>query len=714
MKSSLKNELHAAAPFESKISAQFQPSPIFSMPADTSLPAFMEHFRLPLWAKTPQGESCCNSAMQDFLGLEQRPAHDEQWLQFIHPEDLEHLLVLWRMALLGAQSFQKDCRIKHRSLGYRMCNVQVSFPLNGQPLYQWLISLSDIQHKYEKQLQLSQHIAQQNKMLDASADCIKILTPDGKITHMNRSGCMALGISVEEKQFGMPWHALLPEEVRSAGAEALHLAAAGKNARFSGKSLTAGQGVQYWDNILTPLLDDRGMTQNILCVSRDISQQVLAESKLKQVIEEDELTGLLNRRAFNQLFKIALQDAQSRQQQAGLLLIDLDYFKHINDTLGHAAGDHLLRTLGQRLQNCFDPHITVARLGGDEFAILVPQLHSQEQLLDIAQRAWMQMEMPISYAGQFINSGMSIGCSMFPRDAQTPSSLLKCADIALNDLKSNGRGGIRMFTHAMLEALEITAKQLTLARSILKSDSVEPYYQPKVLLQNGQVIGFEALLRWRDCNGHLQPPAHICAAFQDYELASGISEAMRCKIFQTVQQWMADGIEVLPISINAAPVEFLRDDYAEKLLRRMAAYHIPHHLIEVEITEQSLSERGANYAIRALSLLKEAGLQISLDDFGTGHSSLTRLRDYPIDCIKIDKNFVDRINKDRSALAIIKAIGQLGCSIALDILVEGIETAEQLEILKSCNCRKGQGFYFYPPMNRDDAEQLLTPFKRHA
>lgn len=710
MKSSLKNKAQRPKQVESDLSAQFQASAIFPMPSPAiQFHSLINHLPTPLWIKTPQGASYCNSAMRQLIGLEYSPAHEEQWMQFVHPEDLEHLIVLWRMAILSTQSFRKDCRIKHHSLGYRMCTLHVSFPADDHPiLCQWLISITDIHDEYEKQQQLNLHIAQQNKMLDACVDCIKIITPDGMIAHMNRSGCLALGIAPDEKKFGMPWLSLLPEEIRVAGEEALRLAAAGQNAHFSGKSRTANQDLQHWDNILTPILDAQGQTQSILCVSRDISQQIIAEGKLQQVAEEDELTGLLNRRAFNKLFKMTLQDAEDAQHMTGLLLIDLDYFKHVNDTLGHTAGDHLLLTLGQRFQQCFDAQITVARLGGDEFAILVPQLQSQKQLMDIAQQAWAQMDMPISYTGQFINGGMSIGCSIYPRDAQNTSNLLKCADIALNDLKSSGRGGIRMFNQSMFEALEITTKQLTLARSILKSNSIEPYYQPKVLLQNGRVIGFEALLRWHDCDGCLQLPSNIFAAFQDYELASGISETMQCKIFQHVQQWMQDGKEILPISINAAPVEFLRDDYAEKLLQRMERYAIPHHLIEVEITEQSLSERGANYVIRALSILKNEGIQISLDDFGTGHSSLTRLKDYPVDCIKIDKNFVDRMTDDHSALAIVKAISQLGCSIALDILVEGIETTEQLEMLKSCNCSKGQGFYFYTPMNSTDAEQLLS------
>lgn len=711
MKSSSKNNLDTYVQYDAEISIQFQPAPFFTLPSDmTNFHHLINHLNVPIWLKTTHMVPYLNHAMVQYLGSDLTQQDNEQWLNFMHPEDFEHFIVLWRKALQLSQSFKKECRIKHCQSGYRMCSVQVDFPIDEQPLFEWLVSLTDIHDYYEKQHHLNQQIATQNKMLDASVDCIKILSSEGNVVHMNRSGCLALGVPVTEKKFGMPWLNLLPEETHPAGEMALTEVAQGKKAHFVGRSVLHTQ-EQYWENTLTPVIDEHGITQNILCVSRDISQLRIAEEKLHQVTDEDELTGLLNRRAFNKLFKITLQNAAEQGQLVGLLLIDLDHFKHVNDTLGHTAGDHLLQTLGHRFQSCFHTSITVSRLGGDEFAILVPELQSEAQLLNIAQQAWTQLELPISDLGQYINGGMSIGCAVFPRDAQNTSNLLKCADIALNDLKSSGRGGIRMFNQSMFETLDMVTKQLTLARSILKSDNILPFYQPKVLLNGGQVIGFEALLRWYDQNGNLQLPSNIYAAFQDYELASSISEVMQTKIFKDIQQWQAQGLEILPISINAAPVEFLRDDYAEKLLQRIAEYNIPHNIIEIEITEQSLSERGSNYARRALTLLKQSGIQISLDDFGTGYSSLTRLNNYPIDCIKIDKNFVDRMALDQSALAIVKAITQLGASVSLEILVEGIENIEQLEILKTCQCLKGQGFYFYRPLCLADATALLLPKK---
>lgn len=431
------------------------------------------------------------------------------------------------------------------------------------------------------------------------------------------------------------------------------------------------------------------------------------QERLQYILEIDELTGLFNRNAYNKNFKVIVDQAEKLNQNVGLLIIDLDYFKHVNDTFGHIAGDHLLKILGERFKVCFPQKVMVARLGGDEFSVIIPNLENEQELREIAAIACAQLESHISYANQTLNGGMSIGCSIYPRDAQNTSNLLKCADIALNDLKNSGRGGIQVFNNAMSDALEETTKQLALARHILKYDRIVPFYQPKVRLSDGKVIGFEALLRWRNEQEQLMVPAYIMAAFQDYDLATRISEAMQLKIFADMQRWAEIGLEILPISINAAPVEFLRDNYAETFLNRLANFDIPFNKLELEITEQSLAEHGSDYVIRALNLLKENKIQISLDDFGTGHSSLTRLREYPVDCIKIDRNFVEHLHNDPSAVAIVKAITQIGSSICLDILVEGIENTEQLDTLKACDCRMGQGFYFYRPMPGQDAEKLL-------
>ncbi len=708
MKQSLKHKQIPSVQHSSDI-----PSDLYNPLSETSCSEqlqrqqFSAQFQQPVWFSTKDNKYFANPALTQLLPSAMDHPSDRDWLSLIHDTDLHNFETQWRRSQQVQESFQQKVLFKQPNQSYHNTLIQVSYRTNAHDNYHCMVGFTDLVPVNVLIEQLQQQVESRNDMLDASVDCIKLLSVDGRVRHMNRAGCLALGVPTDEKNFGMTWLNLLPEAVRDKGTIALAEAAKGKTSRFMGMSQLENEPAAYWDNMLTPVLDQFGQVKEILCVSRDVTLQRQAESKLQQIIEQDDLTGLLNRRAFSRVFKNNLKLARDKHQQLGLLLIDLDYFKHVNDTLGHIAGDHLLHTLGLRFQKCFNSEIVVSRLGGDEFAILIPNLHTQEQLLEIARIACAQMEIPISYMGQFINSGMSIGCSLYPRDAQSTSNLLKCADIALNDLKISGRGGVRMFTQTMFKALEETTRQLTLARSIIKSDQIVPYYQPKVRLSDSKVVGFEALLRWYDENQELQLPSHIFAAFQDYELASRISEIMQVKIFKDMQQWMKEGLEPLPVSINAAPVEFLRDDYAEKLLKRLKQYGISPRVVELEITEQSLSERGANYVIRALHLLKENGIHISLDDFGTGHSSLTRLSNYPVDCIKIDRSFVERMHTDRSALAIVKAITQIGASVSLDILVEGIENPEQVTTLKDCDCHIGQGFYFYRPLSFDKTTQLL-------
>jgi len=256
-------------------------------------------------------------------------------------------------------------------------------------------------------------------------------------------------------------------------------------------------------------------------------------------------------------------------------------------------------------------------------------------------------------------------------------------------------------------AAQNIAVQLNQARHIIRDDLMVPFYQPKVRLSDGKVVGFEALLRWQTDDKHIHSPCHIEQAFQDYVLATRISDAIQNKVFKNIAMWLEQGLAVVPISINAAPVEFLKDNYAERLLQRLNLYKIPHHLVEIEITEHILDDRGSDYVIRALNLLKQQGVKIALDDFGTGHSSLTRLRDYPVDCLKIDCEFIRQMNGDEAILAIVQAIIALGPKLALDIVAEGIENSDQLELLKQFGCSIGQGYLFSRAVNAQQATHMM-------
>ena len=547
----------------------------------------------------------------------------------------------------------------------------------------------------------------QAQMLDASVDCIKVIDAQGNLRMVNRPGCVALGIPPEERDFGMPWLERLPEEVRKAGRQALARALRGEPARFAGRSELPGQAPQYWDNLLTPMLDETGGITGVLCVSRNVTDQRVAELRLRQISETDELTGLPNRRTFNRLLRSAIARHRSRKRSLGLLMIDLDHFKSVNDTLGHPAGDHLLRVLARRLERIVGDQGVVTRLGGDEFAVVLEDIADDRPMRELARRITRQEERSITYAGQMINGGMSIGCALYPRDGSDACGLMKAADSALFDLKENGRGGVQMFDMRLQAEAEAKAHQRLRARQLIHTQSVVPHYQPKVDMRSGRVVGFEALLRSRDAQGRVSGGCDLGEAFADYGAAVGLAHCMQLQVMADLARWRGKGLALLPVAINAAPVEFLRDDFAERLLVRAMRFGIPPSLLEVEVTEQVLCERARNFVVRALAKLKRAGVRIALDDFGTGHSSLTHLHEYPIDCLKVDRSFIARMSEDRAVSAIVSAMGQLGPILGLDLVAEGVENADQKALLMACGYHVAQGFHYAPALPSTEVENIL-------
>lgn len=647
-----------------------------------------------------------NKAFRNYICIDEFQISDTDWLKFIYPEDAEHLYNIWINAKKTGQKFEKECRIKNIDGDYihflLIAENNPSFP-HG---YDWIFSFTNVHDAAMKLHEVSALLHANTEMLDVSIDCIKTITPTGYVSNMNKSGCRALLGTDHVKKFGMEWLGLLPPEIRDQGQKAIQIAANGQNARFAGKSVS-GNVTKYWDNILTPVLNEKGETSSILCVSRDITSQRIAENKLKFSNIYDELTGLINRRSFKSKLKQSINSAKKTNTQLGLMFIDLDHIKSINDTLGHSAGDHLLRILSKRFSKCLDANAYVSRLGGNEFAIIVKNLKNTERFEQVSTQILKQNEHPVMHAGKVINGRMSIGGAIFPQDAKDSIDLIKCADTALNDLKRDGCGGFRLYHTEMMVLTEKITQQLETAKFIIHHNLIKPFYQPKVQLDNRHTIGFEALLRWTDSEGVVHFPATIYEAFNDYELATKISSIMHKRIFADMASWIQQKIKVVPISINASPVEFMHDNYAELLIDRLEQYQIPTELVEIEITEHILSERNSKFVIRALKKLKAYGIRISLDDFGTGHSSMTHLRDYPVDCLKIDFAFVTRMNEDKSIASIVEGITKLGPILSLDVIAEGVETIQQLEILQQVGCKYGQGFLFGGAICAFEAKSML-------
>ena len=669
----------------------------------------LAHVPQMIWSTRPDGfHDYYNPLWYDFTGIPEGFTDGEGWNDMFHPDDQERAWSAWRHSLQTGEPYEIEYRLHHHTGEYRWVLGRAIAERNERgEIVRWYGTCTDI-HEGVTTLQAWQKtLALQKSLLDASADCIKMINPDGTIAFMNEPGIRSMELESFRMVQGKPWPLLWPSESQPAVHNAIEVALTGQVFRFSGYCPTASGKPRWWDVEVSPVRNEQGDIDSLLAISRDMTEQRETARELKRASEEDPLTNLPNRRAFT----IRLQAATIRAMQSGgqvaVLLIDLDHFKHINDTLGHPAGDHVLTVFAQRLKESIRSSDFVARLGGDEFAVILEAPAGNIDPRKIGDNLVDRLQRPIQFEGQCISAGASIGGAIFPDNSTNANDLLKNADIALYALKEGGRGGTLMFQNDMLEHAHVVASQLSLARAELTEISIEPHYQPKVDLKSGRIAGLEALLRWRHGTRGIQMPDTISEAFKDYELATKIGEIMQNKVFRHARSWLDQGLPVGFIAINAAPAEFLRNDFAEKFLERMIEHSIPPALVEIEVTEHVFLQRGADYVSRALGLLNKAGVRIALDDFGTGHSSLSHLRDYPVDVLKIDRSFVDRMATDDEVRAIVSAVIKLARSLKIDVVAEGIETELQRQMLLQEKCGLGQGFYFGKAIPADEVPHLF-------
>jgi diguanylate cyclase (GGDEF)-like protein len=436
-----------------------------------------------------------------------------------------------------------------------------------------------------------------------------------------------------------------------------------------------------------------------------------AEAHSAHLAFHDALTSLPNRA----LFQRRLDDL-SRDDSAGdfaLALLDVDDFKLINDTLGHDAGDALLLAFADRLKSAVGPEDLVARLGGDEFALLLMGKSGRQELQDFSAGLFERLRQPCNYEGKAIHCCASIGASS-REGADNARDMLKHADLALYEAKASGGGAFRLYDPAMWSTMIRRREMLSLAAAALEGDFVVPFYQPKINLQTGDLVGFEALLRCRLPGERAWGPDSIAAAFEDSGLAVRLSDRMVDGVIADIAAWLAAGLPFGHVAINAALAELRRGDFAERLLAKLDRAGVPPQCIQVEVTESVLLGRGIEHVERTFNELATKGIRLALDDFGTGFASLTHLKRFPIEIIKIDRSFVRDLQIDAEDGAIVDALIGLGRALKIEVVAEGIETRAQRDFLAALGCVVGQGYLFGHALPAGDIPGLLGGTSRLA
>ncbi len=441
---------------------------------------------------------------------------------------------------------------------------------------------------------------------------------------------------------------------------------------------------------------------------RHILANQRAEKQIKHLAYHDTLTGLPNRVLFHDRLQQALSHAVREEHPMGVMFLDLDRFKIINDTLGHDVGDELLKAVSQRLINCIRQGDTVVRLGGDEFTIILPVITKAEDAAFVAQKILVTLAEPFLLNHQELHITSSIGISLYPNDGTNTQTLIKNADIAMYRAKDLGKNNYQFYTADMNSRALETINLENALRHALERNELLLHYQPQIDIRTGRIVGVEALVRWQHPEFGLVSPVKFIPIAEETNLIIPIGEWVLRTACEQGVRWRELGLPVWRMAVNLSARQFRHQDLLQPIRRILQETGFDPHHLELEITE-SLIMQGAGKTIAILEALDEMGIRLSLDDFGTGYSSLSYLKRFPIDTVKIDRSFVRDIHTDPNDAAITSAIIAMAHSLRLSVIAEGVETEEQLAFLRERNCNEYQGYYFSKPLPAEQIERLVRP-----
>jgi len=430
---------------------------------------------------------------------------------------------------------------------------------------------------------------------------------------------------------------------------------------------------------------------------QDISERKFHEQELQRLANEDSLTGLPNRYWLTQYLPEALAAAASKNQSMALLFIDLDEFKHVNDTQGHSTGDLLLREAAARLKSLMRQNDHVVRFGGDEFIVLISPAGSDAQIVAIAERILNTISQPFTIGEERQTVGASIGISMFPRDGTDPESLIKHGDIAMYSGKSEGKGQYRFFDPILFTQLKSRANLKHSLHRALERNELQLYYQPRIDTQTGELCSMEALVRWIHPEMGMIPPLDFIPLAESSGLIQQIGVIVMAQACAQLAAWREQGLQLVPVSINVSPRQFAHGDVHRQLAMQLARFQIDASLLEVEITESAMMGE-QDEILAELSALRELGVKLHVDDFGTGYSSLSQLQKLKMDVLKVDKAFTTELGNSKEGRIFFQAIVSMAHALGMSVVAEGVETAEQLKMLQEMQCNEVQGYYISRPL----------------
>jgi diguanylate cyclase (GGDEF)-like protein/PAS domain S-box-containing protein len=682
--------------------------------ADIALQASEEHYRntvelspqMPWTADAAGNVLTISGRWSTITGLPEATALGTGWLQKVHDEDRPAIVAAVAEALATSAPLDIKARLQCASGELRWIRSR-AYPKKDETgrVLRWYGLSEDV---HEQELTLARlreseehyrYTVELNPQIPWTAD------PQGNILDAGPRWTELVGTAPQR------WiEALHPDDVEATLESWSHSLRTGARVDLRYR-LRGMDGAYRWFRVRAgPRYSETGAILKWYGVVEDIDEQKTAQDRISWSATHDALTQLPNRRLFDTKLAEGLAVSAAMGEGLALFVLDVDHFKHINDTMGHDAGDAVLRALAERLRSTVRPRDTVARLGGDEFALILPGVGTEEEAAAISDRLLERLREPVYFGGAMLDCRASIGASIYPPHGTSAGDLLKHADLALYSSKAGRRGELLIFAPHMRAELQQRVSMTNTARAAVKDDRIRAFYQPKIDLRTGRIAGYEALARWVDSTGQIHLPATIAAAFDDHDVSTALTRTMLGRIVRQMRDWAERGIDFGHVALNVSTADLQRPDFGDAILQFLRSAGIAPGWLQLEVTETVFLARGADRVERSLRTLHNDGIRIALDDFGTGYASLSHLKQFPVDIIKIDRSFVSDIRDDAQQSPIAEAVVMLGKNLGIEVVAEGIETKAQARWLLNVGCHFGQGFLFSPAVPPEELDSLTGAY----
>src|SRR5215213_4419064 len=654
-----------------------------------------------------------NRALCAILGYTERERLGKTFQETTQPDDLEvHLEHLRRVLVTVVRTYQTEKRYLHKDghVVWTLLSVSVVHDEENEPLY-FICQIQDVTERKKVEKRIIESEERFRSLVQNSSDIITILEADGTVRYVSPAVERVMGFKPEEQVGTNAFGSVHPDDREQAlNTFAEVLKRPGLHPTLEFRVCHKDGSWRYLEHVVNNLLGDSAV-RGVVVNSWDVTERKALVEQLSYQAFHDPLTGLPNRVLFMDRLEHALTRANRRGNKVAVLFTDLDNFKVINDSLGHKAGDQLLIAVAERLKNCLRPEDTAARLGGDEFTILVEDIASVGEAVQIAERIADILRPPFTLEEQEVFATVSIGIALNSTAQEQPADLLRHADLAMYRAKHRGKARYEVFEPSMdAKAVERLILETGLRRALVR-EQLRIHYQPIVALDNDKIAGVKALVRWEHPKRGLLLPESFLSVAEETGLIVRIGQWVLREAGKQARIWQEryPSMPPLTISVNLSTREFFHPKLVAEVLGES---EIDPASLQLEITEGAMRSNGTSSADRTLRNLKRMGVQVAIDDFGLGYSSLSYLKRFPVDFLKIDRSFIAGLGREPNGASkdteIVKAMIELTHALGLRVIAEGVETSEQLAQLRNMKCDFAQGNYFSEPLPSEALAVILT------